>query len=336
MEERQAYIDELISVSLSGSLTTEERKTLEAWANESEENRRYLMRHREIWFSALHPQEAAVYDDEKAFAAFKSRVARKKREKAAPQMRMGWRNYYKYAVAILVLGIVSYFSYWGGERHVHNALAEVRVEAPVGSQTRLHLPDGTFVILNAGSHITYPQNFGVEARFVKLQGEGYFEVAHNAQMPFRVQAKDLEVRVLGTKFNFRDYPEDKKASVSLLEGKVALNNLLKKEAEMILSPNERVVLDKLHGTMVKESIETASIEWTEGRLTFQEMPLSEVAEVLERHYGMRITFADDSLKAVRLCGDFQVTEQSLQDILDALSATNRVHYVLKEKNIILY
>lgn len=105
---------------------------------------------------------------------------------------------------------------------------------------------------------------------------------------------------------------------------------------MILSPKERVVLDKLHGTMVKESIETASIEWTEGRLTFQEMPLSEVAEVLERHYGIQIVFANDSLKAVRLCGNFQVTEQSLQDILDALSATNRVHYVLKEKNIILY
>ncbi len=336
MEERQAYIDELISVSLSGSLTPEEQETLDAWMAESETNRKYLMRYREIWFSSLHPQEPARYNEEKAFAAFKSRIDRKKHEQAARKGRTGWKRCYKYAAAILLLGMVSYFSFRGGERHLHNALAEVHIEAPVGSQTRLHLPDGTLVLLNAGSHITYSQNFGVEARFVKLQGEGYFEVAHNARMPFRVQAKDLEVRVLGTKFNFRDYPEDKKASVSLIEGKVALNNLLRKEAEVILSPNERVELDKQNGVMVKESMETAPIEWTQGRLTFQEIPLSEVAEVLARNYGVNITFADDSLKNVRLYGDFSGTEQSLQDILDALSATNRVHYVLKEKDIILY
>ena len=337
MEERQAYIDELISVSLSGSLTTEERKTLEAWANESEENRRYLMRHREIWFSALHPQEAAVYDDEKAFAAFKSRVARKKREKTALQMRMGWRNYYKYAVAILVLGIVSYLSYWGGERHVHNALAEVRVEAPVGSQTRLHLPDGTFVILNAGSHITYPQNFGVEARFVKLQGEGYFEVAHNAQMPFRVQAKDLEVRVLGTKFNFRDYPEDHEVVVSLLEGKVGLNNLLREEKEAVLSPDERAVLNKANGLLTVESVTASNAsQWTDGYLFFDEELLPDIAKELERSYNVKIHIANDSLKTFRFYGNFVRREQNIQEVLEALASTEKMQYKIEERNITIY
>lgn len=75
-------------------------------------------------------------------------------------------------------------------------------------------------------------------------GEGYFEVKRNEEVPFLVKTNSLLVKVLGTKFNFRDYPDDAEAIVSLSEGKVALNNLLKKEKEAFLLPNERVVLNK--------------------------------------------------------------------------------------------
>lgn len=337
MKESQEHIDELIAAYLSGNLTPQERETLEAWVGASAENRNYLMRYREIWFSSVQPKESARYDGEKAFAAFQKRIGERKQEKVIRKQPMNWRRYCQYAAAILVLGLVSYFSYVGGETHLKEALAEVRVEAPMGSQTRLHLPDGTSVVLNAGSHITYPQDFGVETRRVKLQGEGYFEVAHNAKMPFSVQSKDLEVRVLGTKFNFRDYPEDEQVSVSLMEGKVSLNNLIQKEAEMILHPNERVVLDKKGGKMVKETIETAADKlWTEGRMLFQELPLSEVATILERNYGVQISFAADSLKDLRFYGDFNSREYSIQDVLKALSTTGRVHYTLNEKQILLY
>lgn len=336
MEKKQEHIDELISVFLSEGLKKEEQEILDAWIAESEENQKYFMQHQEIWFSAIQKKDDAKYNDEKAFDVFKERINKQKSEKIG-RKNISWRNFYKYAAAILVLGLVSYFSYWGGESHLKNTLAEVRVEAPLGSQTRLHLPDGTSVVLNAGSFITYSQNFGIETRVVKLQGEGYFEVAHNAKMPFYVRTKDLQVRVLGTKFNFRDYPEDKEVVVSLLEGKVALNNQIQQEAELILNPNERVVLDKRAGMMVKEAIEAEpDIQWTEGRLIFDETPLLEVAKTLERNYGVRIRFTNDSLKNYRFYGVFNRSEQSIQDILEALSATGKARYTLKNKDIILY
>ena len=87
----------------------------------------------------------------------------------------------------------------------------------------------------------------------------------------------LSVRVLGTKFNFRDYPNDEEAVVSLLEGKVALDNRLRAEAEMILLPNEQVTLDKAEGRMTKEAKEVKNVlEWTSGKLFFDELPLPEV------------------------------------------------------------
>ena len=96
------------------------------------------------------------------------------------------------------------------------------------------MPDGTIVILNAGSRIIYPQNFGVYNRDVELQGEGYFEVARNIEMPFYVKTKELQVRVLGTKFNFRDYPEDKEVVVSLLEGRIVLNKSASERGGIII------------------------------------------------------------------------------------------------------
>lgn len=110
------------------------------------------------------------------------------------------------------------------------------MEAPLGSRTKLTLPDGTLVWLNAGSRITYSQGFGVGNRKIELIGEGYFEVKRNEEVPFLVKTNSLLVKVLGTKFNFRDYPDDAEAIVSLSEGKVALNNLLKKEKEAFCYP----------------------------------------------------------------------------------------------------
>ncbi len=337
MDKRQEHIDELISVFLSEGLNREEQDMLQAWMAESEENQAYFMKHQEIWFSALQENVSERYNEAKAFDVFRKRINRQQTEKHFSKKTF-WKRYYKYAAAILVLGVVSYFSYWGGESHVKNALAEeVRVEAPLGSQTRLHLPDGTSVVLNAGSYITYPQDFGVDSRVVKLQGEGYFEVTHNEKQPFHVKTVHLQVRVLGTKFNFRDYLEDGEAVVSLLEGKIALKNQIRQEAELIVYPNERVTLDKQAGVMIKKSIKTKpDIQWMDGILIFDETPLSEVVKTLERCYRVRIIFSNEGLKGYRFYGSFNSSEQNIRVVLDAISATGKIKYKVENKDIVLY
>lgn len=266
MEERNSHIDELIAAFLSKGLSKEAREELDAWIASSEENRRYFMQQQEIWFSAVQEEERMRYDADRAFKTFRKRVAASTAQKQSKKV-IGWKTIYKYAAAVLVVGLISFFSYRQGESNLQNALTQVEVEAPLGAQTRLRLPDGTLVVLNAGSRLVYPQDFGVDNREVELSGEGYFEVERNEKLPFHVQTPSLSVRVLGTKFNFRDYPNDEEAVVSLLEGKVALDNRLRAEAEMILLPNEQVTLDKAEGCMKKESTKVKnSLGWTSGRL----------------------------------------------------------------------
>ncbi|WP_330941618.1 FecR family protein [Bacteroides sp. MSB163] len=336
METKTAHIDELISTFLAEGLEVNALEELKTWIAESEENRVYFMKCQEIWFSAVQENGGEYYDQEKAFERFEKRLERQKAEKRKTK-NFVWRSLYKYAAAILLLGFISYFSYQKGEDNLRNALAEIEVEAPAGSQTRLHLPDGTTVLLNSDSRITYAQDFGVNSREVTLQGEGYFEVAHNRKIPFYVRTEDVQVRVLGTKFNFRDYPEDGEVVVSLIEGKVALKNKIRQEADLVLIPDEQMVLDKKEKVMKKESINAQTVlRWAEGCLSFDETPLLEVAKILERSYGVKIEFTEESLKELRFYGNFNRTKQGINDILDALSATGKVHYTLKGEKIVLY
>ena len=174
----------------------------------------------EIWFSAVDEQQLGRFDKDAAFARFQERVAAAQTFK--PKRNLRWLSY---AVAVALMVAVSYFSFKGGQNNVESAFGDIVVEAPQGSRTQMTLPDGTKVWLNAGSKISYTQGYSLVNRLVMLVGEGYFEVAHNEQLPFRVSSKDLQVSVLGTKFNFRDYSTDAEAIVSLAEGKVALNDL---------------------------------------------------------------------------------------------------------------
>lgn len=335
MEERNSHIDELIAAFLSKGLGKEAREELDAWIASSEENRHYFMRQQEIWFSAVQEEECMRYDADRA-ETFRKRVEASTAQKQSKKV-IGWKTIYKYAAAVLVVGLISFFSYRQGESNLQNALTQVEVEAPLGAQTRLRLPDGTLVVLNAGSRLVYPQDFGVDNREVELSGEGYFEVERNEKLPFHVQTPSLSVRVLGTKFNFRDYPNDEEAVVSLLEGKVALDNRLRAEAEMILLPNEQVTLDKAEGRMTKEAKEVKKVlEWTFGKLFFDELPLPEVVKILERSYDVHITFATDSLRDFCFYGCFGRGEQGIKDILEALEKTGKVRYTQKNREITLY
>lgn len=338
MKINHTHIDDLIIRCLTEGLNQTEQNELKSWINQSEENATYFRQQQEIWFSAIQENESNLYDADKAFYLFKERTAAKPQNRTLNDKKYHWKTYLKYAAAILAIGMISYFSYQQGENNLKNELTQIEIEAPLGSQSRLRLPDNTQVVLNAGSRITYSQQFGVENREVTLEGEGYFEVTHNAEKPFRVISKNLKVRVLGTKFNFSDYPEDPVATVSLIEGKVALNNCLKAEQEMILTPSEKVILNKETKNMTKEQVTNVNNDllWKEGKLLFNNTPLEEAIKILERSYGVTIHLKKDSLKNFQFYGNFNRREQTIHDILNALSATGKIQYSSTNKEITLY
>ena len=337
MEEENKHIDELIANYLTEGLDKNALDELKTWIAASAENQQYFIRQREIWFSAVSREAASVYDKDKAFENFRNRVESQKEIQSTSRRGFSLSALWRYAAVVAIIIAVGCISYWQGEVNVKDTFADISVEAPLGSKTKLYLPDGTLVWLNAGSRMTYSQGFGVDNRKVELEGEGYFEVKRNEKIPFFVKTKDLQLQVLGTKFNFRDYPEDHEVVVSLLEGKVGLNNLLREEKEAVLSPDERAVLNKANGLLTVESVTaTNASQWTDGYLFFDEELLPDIAKELERSYNVKIHIANDSLKTFRFYGNFVRREQNIQEVLEALASTEKMQYKIEERNITIY
>ena len=334
MEEENKHIDELIANYLTEGLDKNALDELKTWIAASAENQQYFIRQREIWFSAVSREAASVYDKDKAFENFRNRVESQKEIQSTSRRGFSLSALWRYAAVVAIIIAVGCISYWQGEVNVKDTFADISVEAPLGSKTKLYLPDGTLVWLNAGSRMTYSQGFGVDNRKVELEGEGYFEVKRNEKIPFFVKTKDLQLQVLGTKFNFRDYPEDHEVVVSLLEGKVGLNNLLREEKEAVLSPDERAVLNKANGLLTVESVTASNAsQWTDGYLFFDEELLPDIAKELERSYNVKIHIANDSLKTFRFYGNFVRREQNIQEVLEALASTEKMQYKIEERNI---
>lgn len=287
----------------------------------------------ELWVSSAVADDTQQYDVDQAFERFRKRTGL---DQSGKQSYKWYRTWSVAAVAIVLLGLITVTAYWQGSRQIQSNFSDIVVEAPLGSKTKLTLPDGSTVWLNAGSKMVYSQGFGVSDRRLVFQGEGYFEVEKNDEMPFLVQTHDVNVTVVGTKFNFRNYPEDEEAVVELLEGKVALENQLKEEAVRYLSPNEKMVLHKATGEMDITSVKVKEATlWTENILLFDEDLLPDIVRKLERSYHVQIEIENEDLKQARFYGQFNQLEQNIYEVLDMLVETGRLEYQEKDKVIYL-
>lgn len=232
------------------------------------------------------------------------------------------------------------------------------VSTKYGSKTRIQLPDGSQVWLNAGSKLNYNKDFGQELREVQLIGEGFFDVKKNAQKPFIIHTKAVDIKVLGTQFNVKSYPGDKTTETSLVHGSVEIVVRKRPDEKFILKPNEKIVVlneveDSVVGTPTKLhkprkepliaiskltyklgdsiAVETA---WTFNKLSFEDETFDEVAKKMARWYDVEFEFRNSKLEDIRLKGSF--INETLVQAMDALQFANSFKYEVSGKKVIIY
>ncbi|MDH6305815.1 transmembrane sensor [Parabacteroides sp. PF5-5] len=337
MENKNTYkeseIDNLIISYFTEKLGKREVDLLREWVQRSDENKKYFNNLQEIWIASLDPDKSKEYDKDDAYERFLLRITNNETTIKDKKTRLLRLLLYGVASVIFIL-LISYASYWQGSEHLKSQFADVVIEAPLGSKTKMYLPDGTLVWLNADSKITYSQGFGVNNRKIHLVGEGYFEVTNNEKLPFLVRTDELHTDVIGTKFNIRNYPEEEEASVSLLEGKVLVKNTLKNNDKVCLSPDQKVFLNKKSGEMRVSKVNARyTMEWTNGYLFFDEELLVDIAKELERSYNVKIVLLDKSLESFRFYGNFIRREQTIDEIMILLESTGKIKYEKDGRNI---
>lgn len=198
-----------------------------------------------------------------------------------------------------------------------------QVVVPFGQRQNVLLSDGTLVHLNAGSKLTFPATFSGITREVYLKGEGFFEVHANAKVPFIVKTDNLDVKVLGTKFNVSAYEDEHVTSAVLVEGKVIVSQKNK------VFVNERFSLEPGQGcfysvgeqnSVVKEVDINNYILWKDGLYKFKDLPLSDVVTCIHRYYNLSIQVEGDNLSKTLVSGKL-VLSDNITEVMRYLSKT---------------
>lgn len=194
--------------------------------------------------------------------------------------------------------------------------------------------DGTSITLNADSKLKYPIRFGEERREVYLEGEAYFEVAHDSTKRFIVHSGEIATSVLGTKFNISAFQNEKDITVSLLEGsvQVSANDLNPNKGDIILSPAQQLVYDKDKETSkVRTFDEQTTAGWKDNVLVFDNEPLEKVLIKLQRTFGVQFELTDKSYNSKKIKGNFK--NASFWTITEVIKKATGLQYkTIKENN----
>ena len=266
------------------------------------------------------------------------------------------------ALLVLTTGAIYLFT----QKKAPNLPVEQAISSIVtknGNRTKIVLPDGSQVWLNAGSNLDYNNAvFNKDLREVTLNGEAYFDVTKNAEKPFIIHTKKMDVKVIGTAFNIRSYGDEKTAEASLIRGSIEVSLKDRKDQKFILKPNEKISIatDETQQTVARQEKMVAvknntkpipqivvndlkpnptnniipEIAWTQNKLYFEDESLENIAPMLERWFGNKVEITNVSLKNLRYYGNFE--NETIEEVLSYLKLSKPFNFKIEHDSVVIY
>lgn len=328
MQDNDILFDSLMNEYISGSITDVGKATLFALLEESDLYRKQYDEMAKL-YALLHiPMLEGRKETE--YMRLKERL----HLTSASLPRRRWLIYARNVAAVFLLlvsvSVGSIFTYNELDRSGEQLFNEMTV--PFGSQTKVLLPDGSTVVLNSGSVLKYPLSYGKKERNVYLVGEGYFEVAKDKERVFQVYAGDMKIKVTGTVFNVRSYPEDHLTEISLIKGGV---DVYANNKYLSLKPDERAIYNRETEQLFSETTESyKSALWTTGRLSFVNTSFIEILKDIERKYNVKIHVQSSKAEKEYFSGSINL-DMSLQEVFNFIDVDKKYRFEVSGSTILL-
>lgn len=237
--------------------------------------------------------------------------------------------------SLLLIITVASVIYFAGNRQSIETISPVTFTS-INSPSKVILPDSSSVILNAGSSVTYyPGDFNKTDRKISLIGEALFDIHRDEKKAFIVSSGNIKIKVLGTKFNVRDYSDEKNLIVSLISGSVKIDT---DEDKTIcrLEPLSEAVLNKKDNSMEIIPFDPVNVAgWSNGELRFRQSTVYDLCKALERRFRCSVIIKNKKINNRIVTGRFTDNE-SLTDILDILKISFDINYKIEENIITIY
>ena len=360
-------INLLIVSYLTRSISEEDLVQLKEWINFSDENRNHFNEFKNAWILSGAKNGSSITNAEESWRVFKNNLTPYRTRLVLGFRSQGKTTFIKYlklaASWLLIFSMGSALTWWITRKPVIataiSANRTIEISTPLGARSLIKMSDSTQIWLNAGTTITYGQDYGQLTRTLYLKGEAYFKVSKDSLHPFIVNTQGISVRALGTQFNVKAYPEEKTISATLEEGKINVSILNRgdKNETVLLVPKEKLIFFKITKETEKytESSE-ANIKpqnkgpikikdinilsdvrtelytsWKDPRWIIDREPLSSLAPMLERRFNMFILFDEEQIKQYKFTGTIE--NETVDQILSALKLTAPLDYQINKDTI---
>lgn len=360
MKKSVNWTDELLVKYLTGMADSNEREDALTWIRQSKENRHYFNTLRDVYEASKLAQPEAKYNTDFAWEKVKARHYKTliekfqfEREKDRKLFILGIFKYVALVLFIIALSIIGYLL---AINNIKKAKPEIwqTIEAPFGTRSRLTLADGTHVWLNAGSQLRYSSFYGQYNRTVYLEGEAFFSVTEDKKKQFIVKTTHLDIKVFGTEFNVRAYPDEKIIQTTLVKGAIALegdiiiNNVKNK---IILKPNQTATYfigvkgDKTNENISNKVIRNENLEikpsvnplvytsWKDDKWIFEGETLSNLAIKLERRFNVKFIFESETMQNYKFTGTLK--DETLEQMLNVIKLSAPIQYSIKDNVVYL-
>ncbi len=358
-------LTEAIEGYYTNKLSQPQAEELLEWLGKDKENRQYLIDLGKVWCasSLLSTKERNA---DKAWPKLLDKIKNNDiRTIPKQELRIRLSVLFRAAVVVLLLGLLGIGSVFVFRNPKTDADADYfEALAPKGSRSVITLADGSVVWLNSGTKLRYRRNFGKANRDLYLEGEAYFIVAKNQQIPFTVKTTDIRVTATGTSFNIKAYIEENVVETTLETGEVRIETLIKsankpESSTVILKPNQKAIFVKASKDItinqsqqksqmarndpdVKKKPLTLRIDslvdtklttsWKDSRWIFRSEKLSNLSPILERRYDISVIFRDSVLRSYRFTGTLK--EESLEQVLNAICLASPIRYEINNNQVL--
>ena len=308
---------DLAAKQLEGKATPSEQEELRRWLDANPAHQTQYQDQQRLW-QLTPPAQVAEVDTDAAWQKVQEGIQLQVPQQQAKVIPL-FRSMMRVAAAVaLLIGLAWLIGYY----YFPNYGMEV---AAAGKEQRLViLPDSSQVWLNKESKLVYDTDFDGAAREVQLEGEAFFEVQRDTQRPFVIKTDAAQIKVLGTSFNLRAYPNEEREELVVATGKVTFT-AAEGTAAAIITPGYVASLNRESNTIAKHRISGENAwAWKSGRLQFKDQLLKDVVPDIERYYGVELQLQNPGLGNCRYTGSFQRAE--LEEVLQVLAATLQLEY----------
>lgn len=291
-----------------------------------EEAKQLLKKGKVAWALMSSTREMPVYKVEESYQRLHERLSNTKKSSKLIVLTV------KYAAAVLLLIGIGAISYqWGKIKSGISGDAELKytsIVADQGQVSKIILPDSSVVWLNSNSKLTYDNKFSYSNRALQLSGQAFLQVRKNKELPLTVACGNLQVKVLGTRFDVDAYPDEEVVKVTLESGKVQLLNTKKQSFDYKLSPGQMAKFSSKNNTVeIVDSVNVQNfIGWKDGELIFSDASMDEVIKRLERKFNLTVEVNNPKIYTSVFNARFK--DESLKEILDYLHYSCLIDYQL--------